>query len=785
MSINNPLEFTSPLEVTIGKFNPLKNIDRLHATPLSAKYNHFAEDIFGSCDRGSTYRVLSGAAGLGVGLITTCIAAAETIAALAYAILVTSLQTLTLGRISPLQDHVVKVWAYTRHSFLMIWTPITLFANIKRNNHYEIELRAAFRKINCAQAAHSIGRLFDIFACRNKDIKGVSPSTIRSIETAIEGLTKLINENKAFMKKQIDKEGKLIDPSTLQLFNQAEFVNFLMNYEDVKDDAEYNEYFENFHLNGSHGKDVVESLASAMVLFYRQIEAKKNPHVVVKEDPKKIQLDGIFGEIPANLKPYFEPKKDKPVIAKPVVNKPVIGEPVIGEPVIGEPVIAEPKKQENPPVNKPILMKPIDMDKFQKWEQKEAKERRDALAQLAAFNDALRKQPERINMALPHLKNNKDVVDAAINQKNPLPLPNPLLAIPLDPRPAPNNVANVNAPVNPAIPANPVNQGKAEVLPNLPKKEEPQNTVTPIEDLKEFNTDDEDEDIEFYYAIPKEAEFAAFQKKMDTKDDKKFVDFVNFVLADRDAKEDYYVYKVNHRGLLDFKRNDAANYKTYLKVYVQSLKEKRFYTHLSKYVEEAISQILNNPEYTAIVAKVNAIEKDVFKEKKDDESNIKLTKAELAQIEARLKLMNAIDKNDAIEIDKVKDDISALLLVRPINSLAILLELINISTGAVNANKCPKLISMESQNMIAPVGRPLLRQDVMNAALVIYKELKDDKKNINFLVKLILSDSDKIEENNISKESKDKIRHLKRIIGDLASPLQYSQIINGVMEDCD
>ena len=124
----------------------------------------------------------------------------------------------------------------------MIWSPILLLAHSNRNSEYEIELRHHFYKINCAQAAQSIGSVFDTLACRRQGLNGVNSTKIRNIEVSIEGLTALINDLKWQMPVTI-KDGTEINPATLPSFNQDQFIRFLRDYNNVNASLYYKLYF--------------------------------------------------------------------------------------------------------------------------------------------------------------------------------------------------------------------------------------------------------------------------------------------------------------------------------------------------------------------------------------------------------------------------------------------------------------------------------------------------------------------------------------------------------------
>lgn len=292
------MNIDKPLKVVVDNYDPflfLKPLDinLIHPTPLSSRYSTIAQKMLGGhCGHNLWYKVLGMTAGGATGLITTFIAVAETVASLAYATLATLVHTLSFCRFSSLQNHVIKSWAYCRHSFIMIWTPIILFGNIKNNSIYEIELRENFFKINSAQAAQSIGQIFDFFARRNEKVGGLDPAKIRSIEVAIEGLTSLINDIKSHMpiQKDPDNNFKFIYPAALPTFTQTDFVYFLRNFNNVKNSLFYNEYFT--RVSHPQFPTFVERVTMAMVLHNHQLNQQREDLSCAQEkvDPvKKVQ----------------------------------------------------------------------------------------------------------------------------------------------------------------------------------------------------------------------------------------------------------------------------------------------------------------------------------------------------------------------------------------------------------------------------------------------------------------------------------------------------------------
>lgn len=264
-----------PLEFVINKIQNDININRIHASPISTRFNLASQEIFGSA-QGRNYKLLAVSGGVAIGILTTCVAVAETITSLAYATLVTLIHTLTLFRSPSLQNHVIKSWAFCRHSFLMVWTPILLFTH-ESNQQYDNQLRYHFYKINCAQAAQSIGRVFDFFACRKRGSFGIACD---QTEVGIEGLANLINQIKPIMPDIRVDDVPVCPYDEIANFDQQDFIQFLKNSGNLKS-VEYNQYFTHFNLGDAGRKDFVYTVAKSMILYYRQ-KRDQNPNRVVE-----------------------------------------------------------------------------------------------------------------------------------------------------------------------------------------------------------------------------------------------------------------------------------------------------------------------------------------------------------------------------------------------------------------------------------------------------------------------------------------------------------------------
>lgn len=323
------MDINSPLEFVVNHHDLKKNISLIHASPISSKYNTVAQKLFGHCARGHCYRVLGLAVGFSTSLITTSLAVVETVASLAYAILATLVHTLTFFNSSSLQNHVLKSWAFCRHSFIMIWTPILLLAQFSRNSIYEIELRESFYKIDCAQAAQSIGSVFDAFAGRNRD-KGkgeapkLSPTKIREIEVSIEGLVSLINQHKAQMQPR-DGQNNLVNVASLPIFNQADFVRFLKDYDQIKINPNFNKCFSNFPV-GDKGRKFVEAVATAMLTHHQEVNKNKNERIQRElAEAQRLERERNAMELQPKQKQEDElPKQDEkidPVLQKQIAEK--------------------------------------------------------------------------------------------------------------------------------------------------------------------------------------------------------------------------------------------------------------------------------------------------------------------------------------------------------------------------------------------------------------------------------------------------------------------------------
>lgn len=120
---------------------------------------------------------------------TSVLAIAESVASLAYSIFLTTLHTLTLFRSEALQNHTLKSWSYFFNSSLLIASPAILLAMAYKNN-FEKRTGLDLFHINCAQAAYSMGRFFDFFACRGTH---VSQGNVYAL--AMQGAAQILNEN--------------------------------------------------------------------------------------------------------------------------------------------------------------------------------------------------------------------------------------------------------------------------------------------------------------------------------------------------------------------------------------------------------------------------------------------------------------------------------------------------------------------------------------------------------------------------------------------------------------
>lgn len=304
----------NPLQVTVDNHDN-KTINRIHARPISSRFNTLSQYTFnGHCGRGHCYKVIGKATGLAVGILASCIALAEAVASLAYATLATLVHMLSLGKSSSLQNHVIKSWAFCRHSFLMTLTPILLFANANKGSEYDIYLRTHFYKINCAHAAQSLGKVFNFFANR-KGIDNVPAAKIAAIEVAIEGLNALINDTKHDMKFDSSHP---IDPSSLPDFNQYEFIHFLRTFDNVKNLQLFNQHFSRLRMNDPSAKKFVETIVRAMIVYNSQRLQPQEP-----SNPQPNLPYSASGE-----KPNISAQPRSSVIEReiePSVQNPVIG----------------------------------------------------------------------------------------------------------------------------------------------------------------------------------------------------------------------------------------------------------------------------------------------------------------------------------------------------------------------------------------------------------------------------------------------------------------------------
>lgn len=266
--------------VTVDNLDMEKNISLIHAQPLSSHFNSVTQHMFyGHSSNNRVIKVITQATSLAVGLTTSCIAIAEAVASLAYATLATLIHLVTFCRSTSLQNHVIQSWAFCRHSFLMTLTPILLFSHSSEDSIYDVQFREHLYKINSAQAAQSIGTIFNFFACR-KGKEGISRAKMASVEVAIEGLTKLIRKTKHRMQATYDHEGNRIFPNDLPKINQYQFVDFLKKFDNVKMSEDFNRYFSRLKLNDPNSKKFVERVVVAMAIHYRKMNPNFEKEIV-------------------------------------------------------------------------------------------------------------------------------------------------------------------------------------------------------------------------------------------------------------------------------------------------------------------------------------------------------------------------------------------------------------------------------------------------------------------------------------------------------------------------
>lgn len=235
-----------PLDNILNSYNH----DQLHEIPLSAYLSKGSQHLAGGLNRCGTPKGLAVTFALLPSVATTCVAVIETVASLAYAIFTTALHALTFFQIDSLQNHVIKSWAFVRHSFLMIGAPFILLANTGNLDSESVNLRTAFMRLNCAQTAQTIGTVFDALGCRCAHHSVSDLADERAMGAAIESLPKLF---------------EIIEPSSF--FSQQKVIKFFAANKDALSNAE--EFLTCCRLNDPNKEAFVKNLLTAYKVHHQ------------------------------------------------------------------------------------------------------------------------------------------------------------------------------------------------------------------------------------------------------------------------------------------------------------------------------------------------------------------------------------------------------------------------------------------------------------------------------------------------------------------------------------
>lgn len=178
------------------QFNP--NRDVLHAKTVSTGFARVAQRIVCDPDRSVGSKITGFIPALIINCAATVIAVAESIASLTFAVFLTSLHLSTFCRSEGLQDKTVKCWGYFFNSSALIASLVLWIPNMCLKDPLKCRASLDFLHINCAQAAHSMGRIFDVFACRRRDV-----SKEKVYVAAMQGIAQIIHNYPFSFQSQI------------------------------------------------------------------------------------------------------------------------------------------------------------------------------------------------------------------------------------------------------------------------------------------------------------------------------------------------------------------------------------------------------------------------------------------------------------------------------------------------------------------------------------------------------------------------------------------------------
>ncbi|MBS4171513.1 hypothetical protein [Neochlamydia sp. AcF95] len=202
------------------------SISRLHFTPLSSKTHRLSQKLMNFYLESRSINLIA-LGSIACSVATSLLALAETVAALAYTIFLTSLNFLSFCRSELLQNHTVQAWGFCIQSFLMIQSPCLLISQLDHLSKYDRIRHEHFQKIKSAQIAQSLRAAFDFMSDDFKMIEDFLPSEAYGFAVAVEALPDLINKTKKYMPILRDVARNEFDPQKLADIDRFEFIEFL------------------------------------------------------------------------------------------------------------------------------------------------------------------------------------------------------------------------------------------------------------------------------------------------------------------------------------------------------------------------------------------------------------------------------------------------------------------------------------------------------------------------------------------------------------------------------
>jgi hypothetical protein len=281
---------------TIATVEDHYSISHLHFPPLSSKTHRFSQKLMSFYLKSRSLNLIA-LGSITCSVATSLLAVAETVAALAYTVFLTSLNFLSFCRSELLQNHTVQAWGFCIQSFLMVQSPWLLISQLNHLSKYDRIRHEHFHKIKSAQIAQSLRVAFDFIGEDFKMSEDFSPSEAYGFAVAVEAMPDLINEAKKYMPILRDADQNEFDPQKLADIDRFEFIEFLEDKKGLINSLQHLKLLANIPEDKNEQKELLE-LITLQLCKHQQYASLLLANPIAKLE----HMQGLTSRFPTRLK---------------------------------------------------------------------------------------------------------------------------------------------------------------------------------------------------------------------------------------------------------------------------------------------------------------------------------------------------------------------------------------------------------------------------------------------------------------------------------------------------